>query len=278
MGTLTGQAALVTGGGSGIGLQCARYLVRDGASVCIAGRSESRLQAAVAELQTDAIDDASVAYSVCDVADEDQVREAVAAAIAPTGSLQLVVAAAGMGGLGPIVTTSVEEWNTIMATNLTGTFLTFKHAGAALVRAGGGAMVAISSIAGVETHRFMGPYCVSKAAIDMLVRIVADELGTAGVRVNSVQPGLVETDLVSAIMGDEQIVQDYLDQMPVRRTGNVDDIASAVRFLLGPESSWITGESMSVDGGHHLRRGPNYEPTARAFFGDDAAEGRVDPP
>ncbi len=93
-----------------------------------------------------------------------------------------------MAGLGPLLTTSLDEWNGILTTNLTGTFLTFKHAGAAIARAGGGPMVAISSIAGVATHRFMGPYSVSKAGIDMLVRNLADELGTAGVRVNSVSP------------------------------------------------------------------------------------------
>ena len=277
MGSLTGQAALVTGGGSGIGLQCARYLARDGASVTLAGRSEARLAAAAGELEADLADGAGVAWAVCDVADETQVRDAVARAGEPLGGLHLVVAAAGSGGLGPIVTTSFDEWSSIMATNATGTFLTFKHAGAAIARAGGGAMVAVSSIAGVATHRFMGPYCVSKAAIDMLVRVVADELGSAGVRVNSVQPGLVETALVAAIMSDEQIVADYLDQMPIRRTGTVDDIAGAVRFLLGPESSWITGESISIDGGHHLRRGPNFEPSARALFGDDAVAGRITP-
>ena len=213
----------------------------------------------------------SVAAVPCDVADEAQVAAAVAAAVGhgPAG-LDLVVAAAGRGGLGPIITTSLEEWDGIIGTNLTGTFLTFKHAGAALARSGGGAMVAISSIAGVSTHRFMGPYCVSKAAIDMLVQNLADELGVAGVRVNSVRPGLVETELVEAVMADEGIVGDYLDQMPVRRVGQVEDVGAAVRFLLGPESSWITGVTMSVDGGHHLRRGPNFAPAAEAFFGDAA--------
>jgi NAD(P)-dependent dehydrogenase (short-subunit alcohol dehydrogenase family) len=275
MSTLAGQAALVTGGGSGIGLQCARYLVRDGATVTIAGRTESRLREAADLLREESSDEGSVHWVACDVADEDQVRAAVDAATAPLGSLHLAVAAAGRGGLGPLLVTPLEEWEGILATNTTGTFLTFKHAGAAISASGGGAMVAISSIAGVATHRFMGPYCVSKAAIDMLVRVAADELGVAGVRVNSVQPGLVDTDLVSLVMADEQIRGDYLDQMPVRRTGTVDDVAALVRFLLGPESSWITGATINVDGGHHLRRGPNYEPVTRALFGDDAVEGRV---
>ena len=135
-------------------------------------------------------------------------------------------------------------------------------------------MVAISSIAGVATHRFMGPYSVSKAGIDMLVRNLADELGTAGVRVNSVRPGLVETELVEILLEDDVTVGDYLDQMPVRRLGQAADVAQLVRFLLGPESSWITGTSVSVDGGHHLRRGPDFEPIALAMWGD-AAKGII---
>lgn len=268
---LAGQSAFVTGGGSGIGLECARRLVVDGASVTIAGRRAERLEEAAHELASSAAPDVEIAWAVCDVTDEEQVRAAVAAAVAngPAG-LQLCVAAAGGGGLGPILTTSLDEWNAILATNLTGTFLTFKHAGAAVARAGGGSMVAISSIAGIATHRFMGPYSVSKAAIDMLVRTLADELGTAGVRVNSVRPGLVETELVEMIMQDEGIVGDYLDQMPVRRVGQPGDVGSLVRFLLGPESAWVTGTTISVDGGHHLRRGPNFEPAALAMWGDAA--------
>lgn len=274
---LAGQAALVTGGGSGIGLECARLLVRDGASVTICGRSAERLEAGRAVLAEAAGGGATIQTIACEVADEDQVIAAVRHAAEPEGGLHLVVASAGTGGLGPLLTTPLDEWNRILATNLTGTFLTFRHAGAEVARSGGGAMVAISSIAGVETHRFMGPYCVSKAAIDTLVRNLADELGTAGVRVNSVRPGLVETDLVELLMADEGTVTDYLDQMPVRRVGQPADVAHLVRFLLDPGSSWITGENVSVDGGHHLRRGPNFEPVARAMFGP-AVDGIVEPP
>ncbi|MBD3648590.1 MAG: SDR family oxidoreductase [Pseudomonadales bacterium] len=121
----------------------------------------------------------------------------------------------------------------------------------------------------------MGPYCVSKAGLDMLVRNTADELGTAGVRVNSVCPGLVDTELATGLMTTEEVHDDYLDCMPIRRTGKVEDIANAVRFLCGPESSWITGVVLSVDGGHHLRRGPNVEPFSRLLYGDDVTEGRL---
>jgi NAD(P)-dependent dehydrogenase (short-subunit alcohol dehydrogenase family) len=271
---LTGSAALVTGGGSGIGLACAKALAADGAAVTIMGRSEETLEKALVELAAVA-DGTHTGYAVGDVGVEADVQAAVATASAPLGGLHLTVANAGTGGLSPIIATPLEEWERVMRTNLTGTFLTFKHAGAAIANAGGGAICAISSIAGVETHRFMGPYCTTKAAIDMLVRNTADELGVAGVRVSSVCPGLVETELASALLNDETVHADYLECMPIRRTGTVDDIASAVRFLLGPESSWITGVNLSVDGGHHLRRGPNVEHFARMVYGDAVAEGRT---
>jgi NAD(P)-dependent dehydrogenase (short-subunit alcohol dehydrogenase family) len=263
---------VITGGGSGIGLECARRLVRDGVSVVLTGRSPERLEAGAASLEPDVPEGARVVTFAGDTTDEAAVAAAVALAddLAPLG---FAVASAGRGGLGPIITTPLEEWTDVLATNATGTFLLFKHAGTAIARHGGGAMVAISSIAAAVTHPYMGPYCVSKAAIDALVRQTADELGRAGVRVNSVRPGIVDTDLVSMIMDDEQVMDSYLTNMAVSRPGNVDDVAAAVRFLLGPESGWVTGTSLSVDGGHHLRRGPDFEPAARAFFGDDAVDG-----
>ena len=276
-GPLAGRGALITGGGSGIGLQCARYLVRDGASVTITGRTAACLEAAAAELEAEAKPGATVAWIAGDVTVEADLIAAVERASEAEGGLHLAVANAGKGGVGPLITTSLEEWNDILATNLTGAFLVVKHAGAAIARSGGGAIVAISSIAGVTTHRFMSPYAVSKAAIDMLVNSAADELGVAGVRVNSVRPGIVDTELVEYPLGDEQILTSYLDGMPVRRVGTVDDVAAAVRFLLGPESGWITGDNVSVDGGHHLRVGPDYEGIARALFGD-AVDGTVPPP
>ena len=123
----------------------------------------------------------------------------------------------------------------------------------------------------------MGSYCVSKAGIDMLVRNAADELGVANIRVNSVCPGLVETELASGLLQTEAVLNDYLDCMPISRPGVTEDISHAVRFLCGPEASWITGVVMSVDGGHHLRRGPNVEPFSRMLFGDDITDGKIGP-
>ncbi len=269
---LSGKGAYVSGGGSGIGLACARALLAGGASVTIVGRTEAKLTGAVELLRAEAPSGAEVRYVAADVSDEDAVAASVAAASEPEDGLHLVVAAAGMGGLAPVIATPLIEWQRILDTNLTGTFLVFKHAGAALARSGGGAMCAISSIAGLRQHRMGAAYSVSKAGVDMLVRTTADELGRVGVRVNSVCPGLVDTELSGPLFSVEDVHEHYLDQMPVRRSGTVDDIAAAVRYLCGPEAGWVTGVSLPVDGGHHLRAGPDWDPLGRLLYGDDVVD------
>ncbi len=272
---LAGMAAFITGGGSGIGLASAQWLARDGCAVTIAGRTEWKLTGAAETLRAEAPSGVEVRTVACDVADETAVSDAVAVASEAVGGLHIAVLAAGTGTFGPVLTTELAAWQATLDTNLTGTFLGIKHAGAAIARSGGGAIVAISSIAGPLTHRFMSAYCVSKAGLEALVRNAADELGIAKVRVNAVQPGLVPTDLASALVNDDGIRADYLDQMPLNRLGTVDDIAAGVRYLAGPDSSWVTGQCLAIDGGHTLRRGPNLEPAARLLFGDDVVEGRI---
>lgn len=265
--SLADRTALVTGGGSGIGLGCARELVRDGASVVLAARNVERLASAADELRGVAAGGATVTTVACDVTDESSV-EAACALAASIGGFTMVVANAGYGTGGPIHLTSLDDWNGIIATNLTGAFLTVKHSVPHLAAAGGGSIVAISSIAGPVTHRFMTPYDVSKAGLEMLVRQTADELGCRNIRANAVRPGLVPTDATAGLMMLESIVNDYLDQMPLRRVGTTEDVGRLVRFLLGPESSWITGTCISIDGGHHLRRGPDIEPAMEMVLGD----------
>ncbi|WP_243772961.1 SDR family oxidoreductase [Actinomadura barringtoniae] len=265
---LSGTAALVTGGGSGIGLACARRLAADGAVVTICGRTEERLKAAA--------DQIGARYVVADVTDEAQVIEAVrAAAEAAEGApLRAVVhSAGGSTSIGPLPSLDTDSWRATLELNATGTMLTLKHSSRAMARAGGGAFVAISSIASSNTHRWFGAYGVSKAAVDHLVALGADELGAAGIRVNGIRPGLVRTELVAGIADPGPILDDYIACMPLARVGEPDDIAEAARFLVGPESSWITGQVINVDGGHHLRRGPDYSAMFEPMFGADALNG-----
>ena len=266
---LSGQVALITGGGSGIGLACARALAADGASVVLAARNIDRLASAAEDLRAE-FPDVVAATVACDVTDEASV-EAACAAAAEIGPLQIVVANAGIGSAGPFHLTTLDDWNSVLTTNLTGSFLTMKHSVPHLASSGGGSIVAMSSIAAVSTHRYMTPYNVSKAGLEMLVQQVADELGSSGIRANAVRPSLVPTDISAGLTGMPDIVDDYLEQMPLHRLGTTDDIASLVRFLAGPESSWITGMCISADGGHHLRRGPNLHGVMEMAFGDQLA-------
>lgn len=264
------QGALVTGGGSGIGLASARLLARDGAQVTLMGRNQDKLEAAADSIARDLPDAPRVTVSAGSVDDESAVAEAVAVATETTGRLGVAVASAGTGGVAPIVAQPLDEFAAIIQTNLVGTFLTIKHAGAAIVAGGGGSIVAVSSLAACTVHAWMSAYAASKAGIDALVRNAADELGPSGVRVNSVQPSLVDTELVAWPMADEALVASYMANMPVARIGDPVDVARAIRFLAGPESDWVTGNCLPVDGGHHLRRGPDYGSIARMLYGPDA--------
>jgi NAD(P)-dependent dehydrogenase (short-subunit alcohol dehydrogenase family) len=263
---LANEHILVTGGATGIGYACAKKLRDDGACVTLMGRRASKLEEAREALM--AMPGPEVRISAGDVAREDDIVAAVKVAVDEAGVLHGCVAAAGTGTFGPLLDTPREQWDHVLATNLTGTMLTIKHAGRAMLSRGG-SIVTVSSIAGVLTHRWMTAYCVSKAAIEMLTRNAADELGGASIRVNSVRPGLVPTDLASGLVNNPQAKADYLDQMPLRRLGTADDIAGIVRFLIGRESSWITGQVIAADGGHTLRRGPDLDPLAKLAMNAD---------
>lgn len=256
-----GRAAIVTGGGSGLGFACAELLAREGAHVTICGRDAVRLKEAAARLGDLA------RFVTCDVSDEDQVIRAVAVAAEATGQLDHAVVNAGFGAAGPVLTLDKQAWDAVLGTNLTGSFLTIKHAARRIAAAGGGSIVAMSSIAGGLTHRFMVPYNASKAGLEMLVRTAADELGVHGVRVNALRPGVVPTSASDILIETEPVRQDYLAKMPLSRIGTPQDVANAAAFLLSDESAWITGQVLNVDGGHHLRGGPDIGPIVAATAG-----------
>lgn len=262
--SLGGSNALITGGGSGLGLGCAKRFLADGATVTLMGRTEERLRGADKEL--DAGD--RVRIVVGDVKDAADVERAVAVADEGDG-LRIVVASAGVGWAAPIATIPLEAWRNVQDTNMTGTFLLLKHSAPVFRRNGGGSFVTISSVLGLITARWFTPYNATKAGVDHLVRSAADELGTWNIRVNSVLPGFVPTELAHDAAESDVLTNEYLDNMPIRRVGTPEDVANAVRFLAGPESSWITGVCLSVDGGHHLRRGPNYDPYIADEHGTD---------
>ena len=267
---------IVTGGGSGIGLAAAKRLATDGAHVTICGRTEAKLVSAADEIRAVAAEGSTVTTVVADVSVEDDVRRMVEVAASTTGQVDGVLASAGGSAqIGPISTMDLNAFRATFEMNVVGTLLTIKHVAPVMARNGGGSIVALSSIAGDATHRMMAAYCVSKAGIDMLVRVAADELGPSQIRVNSIRPGLVDTDLVGSITAGGPLLGDYLQRMPLGRVGTVDDTASLARFLLGPESTWITGQCIGIDGGHHLRGGPNYGLMLDGVFPPDVQRGLV---
>jgi NAD(P)-dependent dehydrogenase (short-subunit alcohol dehydrogenase family) len=268
---------LVTGGGSGIGKGVAAGLVAAGASVMIVGRNPDRLAGAVEEIEARNTNGGSIRYEPTDVTNEDEVTRAVDATTAWHGRLNGVVHCAG-GSLtvGPITQVDSEAWRHTVDLNVNGTMYVLKHAARELVRGGGGSFVGISSIAASNTHRWFGPYGVTKSAIDHLMMLAADELGASWVRVNSIRPGLIRTDLVAAsVIESPEISGDYALCTPLPRFGEVEDVANLAMFLLSDAAGWITGQCINVDGGHMLRRGPDYSAMMEPMFGADALRGVV---
>lgn len=270
MGSIQGMATLVTGGGSGIGEAAAAKLAADGAHVTICGRTEEKLIAAVERIQTGAAEGVTVQHIAADVTSEDDVIAAVTSAASITGRLDALFACAGGStGMGPLATANVEEIRSTMELNYIGTFLCLKHGAVQMAKQdGGGSLVGCSSHAGQDPMRCLGGYGAAKAGLDHLCRVMADEMGRFGIRVNSIQPGIVATELMTPITDGGPLLDDYLPQIPLGRVGVPEEIAEMVRFLVGPESSWITGQAFAVDGGQNLRRGADYGTLLRAF-GDD---------
>ncbi|WP_322795785.1 SDR family oxidoreductase [Tepidiforma sp.] len=260
MARFTGKHVFVTGGGTGIGLACARRIAEEGGSVTIAGRRESVLQEAAAALGS------AADYIVCDVASDASVEAALAELQRRHGRLHLAVNAAGTGTVGSVLNGPVSEFTRVLDTNLTGVYRVMQHEARLMRESGGGSIVNISSIAGTHTHRWMTAYCVAKAGLNMLTRCAADDLGEFRIRVNAVAPGLVPTDLAAGLVANEETVAEYLRRMPLARLGTTDDIANTVAFLLSDDADWVTGMVLPADGGHHLRQGPDLLHQFRAYF------------
>jgi len=275
MASLEGYGALVTGGGSGIGEGCATELARGGAVVTICGRTINKLDLAADRIRT-AVPGAGVHTIAADVTDEAQVRAALAKARDEAGELHAVVANAG-GSLhmGPLHLADVEAVRATIELNLVGTFLTLKHAAPLLADAGGGSFVGVSSHAGLDPFRFLGAYGAAKAGLDQLIRVAADELGPSHVRINSVRPGIIANELMAAITDGGPVLDSYMERIPLGRVGTVEDVAHLVRFLCGPESAWITGQCISVDGGQSLRGGADFSAFAEPAHRDDPGWGLI---
>lgn len=253
-GPLDGLRALVIGGGSGIGLASARLLARDGALVTISGRTAAKLAAAAAALAEEGLD---VRTAPADALNAKDVAAAVETA-SESGALGAAVVVPGGGSIKPVLLYEDDEFSREVDLNVRPVYLTLKYAGQAMVRGGSGSFVAISSTAADFSARYIASYSAGKAAVDQLVRVAADELGAFGIRVNAVRPGLTRTPTTQGAFASRPMLDAFLASQPIGRPGEADDIAQAVRYLLGPESAWVTGQLLTVDGGHTLRAFVNY--------------------
>jgi NAD(P)-dependent dehydrogenase (short-subunit alcohol dehydrogenase family) len=244
------RAAIVTGGGTGIGAAIARRLAADGYGVCVTGRRREPLDEVAAE--TDAL------AVVADTADPEAVAAAVAAATDAFGRLDLLVCNAGVGAGGTIEEQTPESWDAVVRTNLTGAFLACRAAVPELVKTKG-SIVTISSDSGLRAAPRSAAYCTAKAGLIMLTQCIALDYGPHGVRANCICPGWVRTPMADAEM-DELAELRETDRegayglvaapVPLRRPGNPDEIASAVTWLASDEAGFTTGAVITIDGGN----------------------------
>jgi 7-alpha-hydroxysteroid dehydrogenase len=273
-GGLEGMAVLVTGGGTGIGTACAARCAADGAAVTICGRTASKLEDAAKKIGAQLGHGGSVQIEVGDVTNEDDVRRIVEKAAEPTGQLDGCVAnAGGGGGMGPYHVQDTDEFLRVLHLNVLGTMLCVKHTAPYLVEAGGGSFVGMSSIAGHITHPYFGAYCVSKAGIEEMMKNAADEFGSRRVRFNSIRPGFIATEIMQGIPRDSAVYESYLVNTPMPGVGEPEDVGHLARFLIGPESRWVTGVAINVDGGHALRRGPDFTQFVEPAIGREVLTG-----
>lgn len=244
--------AIVTGASSGIGKATAMALAREGARVALIARRENLLSEVAEAIRGQGGEAVSIA---ADLMDGNARAQAVARAVDALGGVDLLVNAAGVIRFGTLENTALDAWQDMFELNVAAVFhmmqLALPH-----LRKRPGSVVNVSSVTGIRSFPGVLSYCASKAALDQLTRCAALELAAEGVRVNAVNPGVVVSELHRAGGLDEQRYQAFLDHSrtthPMGRVGQAEEIASLILFLAGPESGWITGTTMPIDGGRHL--------------------------
>jgi hypothetical protein len=249
---LTGRCAVVTGGNGGIGYGMARALLASGASVAIWGSNPDKTARARDSLAAEAGDAARVHAFVCDVGDEAQVESSFAASVAALGKVDACFANAGVSSKGtPMIEMSLEEFRRVQRINVDGVFLTFRAAARHMAARGqGGVLAATASTAAIEGAARNSHYGASKGAVTSFVRALAVELARHKIRVNSILPGWIVTDMTERSVNDERFAGAVMPRIPARRWGSIDDFGGIAVYLASDASSYTTGEQFVIDGGY----------------------------
>ncbi|HVC57381.1 MAG TPA: glucose 1-dehydrogenase [Stellaceae bacterium] len=244
---LADKVALITGGASGMGAGMARLFARQGARVVVADMLEDEGKKVVGEITAA---NGAAMFQRLDVSSEAEWQAAIAATLAAYGRLDILVNDAGISGSAVDDLFDTAAWQRIMAVNATGTFLGMKFAIPEMKKAGGGSIVNISSISGVTGQRGIHvAYNASKGAVRTLTKAAAVQHGRDRIRVNSVHPGLMPPMRTSGRTADPVVRAKMLEGVPLRRAGEVEEVANSVLFLASDEASYITGVELYVDGG-----------------------------
>jgi NAD(P)-dependent dehydrogenase (short-subunit alcohol dehydrogenase family) len=246
---LKDKVALVSGAASGMGAATARLFAREGAKgVVVADLLEKEGKAVVAEIEKAG---GKASFISLDVTNEDQWKEAVDETVATYGALDVLVNNAGISGSGEQDLYDTAAWNRLMGINATGVFLGMKHGIAAMKKAGRrGSVINLSSISGIVGQGYIHVgYNASKGAVRLITKAGAAQHGKDGIRVNSVHPGLMPPMRTSGRTADPVMREKTLKGVPMRRAGEVDEVAYAILFLASDEASYVTGAELVVDGG-----------------------------
>ncbi len=248
---LSGRSFIVTGGNGGIGLGMAEGIAMAGGSIVIWGRNQAKNQAALDTLHAMG---ASATAHVCDVADESQVVETMAASVADFGRLDGLFANAGRGGHGvSIVDLTLDQWREVMAVNLDAVFLTMREAAKVLIDQGeGGSLVAVSSTSAIHGAAGNEAYGTAKTAVNGFVRALAVGMARHQIRVNSVLPGWTITDLAAGAYENDRFRDATLRRTPVRRWADPSEFRQVGAFLADPSQTYHTGQEVCVDGGYTI--------------------------